>query len=92
MRRAVFLITLVFATSLVVSASAFGIKAGFNLATKRLEAAYKIALFERRFNPDGCYPAPSKLAKDDPQDPRASARWASRRTPAASGTSTRSTS
>ena len=52
------------AAGLLVSApSAFGIKAGFNLATKRLEAAYKVALFERRFNPDGCYPAPKKLAK-----------------------------
>ena len=44
--------------------SAFGIKAGgFNLATERLEAAYKIALFERRFSDEGCYPAPSDLAK-----------------------------
>ena len=52
------------AAGLLVSApSAFGIKAGFNLATKRLEAAYKVALFERRFNPKGCYPAPKKLAK-----------------------------
>ena len=52
------------AAGLLVSApSAFGIKAGFNLATKRLEAAYKVALFERRFNPQGCYPAPKKLAK-----------------------------
>jgi hypothetical protein len=65
MRRAVFSITLVFAlaAALTISASALGIKAGFNLATKRLEAAYKIALFERRFNPEGCYPAPPQLAK-----------------------------
>jgi hypothetical protein len=65
MRRAVFSITLVFAlaVALAISASALGIKAGFNLATKRLEAAYKIALFERRFNPEGCYPAPKQLAR-----------------------------
>jgi hypothetical protein len=43
--------------------SAFGITAGFNIATKRLEASYKIALFERRFSPDGCYPAPPALAQ-----------------------------
>ncbi len=52
------------AAGLLASApSAFGIKAGFNLATKRLEAAYKVALFERRFDPKGCYPAPKKLAR-----------------------------
>src|SRR3954454_24804359 len=48
---------------LVVAPSAFGITAGFNIATKRLEASYKIALFERRFSEDGCYPAPPKLAQ-----------------------------
>jgi hypothetical protein len=65
MRRAVFLISLVslIATALVISASAFGLKAGFNIGTKRLEAAYKIALFERRFSDDGCYPAPPDLAR-----------------------------
>ena len=49
---------------LVIAPSAFGIKAGFNLATQRLEAAYKVALFERRFDPAGCYPAPTDLAAD----------------------------
>ena len=49
---------------LAAAPSAFGIKAGFNLATERLEAAYKVALFERRFAPQGCYPAPADLAKD----------------------------
>ncbi|HEY3191360.1 MAG TPA: hypothetical protein VGJ61_01150 [Solirubrobacterales bacterium] len=65
MRRTVFLVSLasLVAGLLVISSSAFGIKAGFNIATKRLEAAYKIALFERRFSDDGCYPAPKKLAK-----------------------------
>jgi hypothetical protein len=48
---------------LAAAPSAFGIKAGFNVATQRLEAAYKVALFERRFNSNGCYPAPAELAK-----------------------------
>src|SRR3954451_23319056 len=48
---------------LLAAPSAFGITAGFNVATKRLEASYKIALFERRFSEDGCYPAPPKLAQ-----------------------------
>jgi hypothetical protein len=47
----------------VAAPSAFGIKAGFNIATERLEAGYKVALFERRFSPDGCYPAPPRLAQ-----------------------------
>jgi hypothetical protein len=65
MKRAASTISLIslLAAMLVLSASALGIKAGFNLGTKRLEAAYKIALHERRFDPDGCYPPPSELAK-----------------------------
>src|SRR5512144_1111542 len=64
MRRIALLISLVAVlVGLVVVPSALGIKAGFNIATKRLEAAYKIALFERRFSPDRCYPAPKQLAK-----------------------------
>jgi hypothetical protein len=53
----------VLAGLLAAAPSAFGITAGFNVATKRLEASYKIALFERRFNPEGCYPAPPELAQ-----------------------------
>src|SRR3954447_18939137 len=56
-------LTAVLAGLLVAVSSAFGITAGFNIATKRLEASYKIALFERRFSEDGCYPAPPKLAQ-----------------------------
>jgi hypothetical protein len=64
MKRIAFLsVTLALLAGVLAAPSAFGIKAGFNLATQRLEAAYKVALFERRFNPDGCYPAPSKLAR-----------------------------
>ncbi|MGA8217715.1 MAG: hypothetical protein WB771_04055 [Solirubrobacterales bacterium] len=65
MRRTALLITLiaVLAGFLAAAPSAFGIKAGFNVATKRLEAGYKVALFERRFSPNGCYPAPPRLAR-----------------------------
>jgi hypothetical protein len=64
MKRIAFLsVLLALLAGALAAPSAFGIKAGFNLATQRLEAAYKVALFERRFNPDGCYPAPSKLAR-----------------------------
>ncbi len=64
MKRTVLLISLLAVLAgLVLVPSAFGIKAGFNTATKRLEAAYKIALHERRFSPDGCYPAPQQLAR-----------------------------
>jgi hypothetical protein len=65
MKRIAPLITLiaVLAGLLVAAPSAFGIKAGFNVATQRLEAGYKVALFERRFSTDGCYPAPPQLAQ-----------------------------
>src|SRR5512143_2691296 len=64
MKRLAFPISLISVlAALVLVPSAFGIKAGFNIATKRLEAAYKIALFERRFNPKGCYPPPKRLAR-----------------------------
>lgn len=64
MKRLAFSISLISVlAALVLVPSAFGIKAGFNVATKRLEAAYKIALFERRFNPKGCYPPPKRLAR-----------------------------
>src|SRR5215467_4421416 len=64
MKRFALLISLIALAGLFVVPSAFGIKAGFNLATKRLEASYKIALFERRFSDDGCYPSPPELAQD----------------------------
>jgi hypothetical protein len=65
MRRTALLLSLtsVLAGMLLITSSAFSAKAGFNIATKRLEAAYKIALFERRFSKDGCYPPPRALAK-----------------------------
>jgi hypothetical protein len=65
MKRFALLISLiaVLVSLLAATPNAFGIKAGFNIATQRLEAGYKIALFERRFSPDGCYPAPPKLAQ-----------------------------
>ena len=65
MRRFALTISLIaVAAGLLLTASnALAIKAGFNIATKRLEASYKVALFERRFSDDGCYPAPPQLAK-----------------------------
>jgi hypothetical protein len=66
MRRLALTISLIAVAAgllMMTASSAFAIKAGFNLATKRLEASYKIALFERRFSDDGCYPAPPALAK-----------------------------
>jgi hypothetical protein len=62
-RTALLAILIGLLAGLVIAPSAFAIKAGFNVATKRLEAAYKIALFERRFSTDGCYPAPPQLAQ-----------------------------
>ena len=65
MRRTIVLVSLisVLAGMLLHHVGAFGIKAGHNLPTDRLEAAYKIALFERRFSQDGCYPRPRAPAK-----------------------------
>jgi hypothetical protein len=37
--------------------------AGHNPPTRKLEAAFKYALHERSVSLDGCYPAPSRLAK-----------------------------
>jgi hypothetical protein len=64
MRRTVFALSLIalLTAGLVTSASAFK-SGGFSLPTKRLESAYKIALFERRFSDDGCYPPPPQLAR-----------------------------
>ena len=64
MRRAAFLISLVavLVTGLLASTGAFAAEPGFNLATKRLEGAYKFALQDRRFDPAGCYAPPNELA------------------------------
>ncbi len=64
MRRLLILVSLVsvLATGLLLSTSAFGARAGFNLPTKRLEGAYKFALQDRRFDPAGCYAPPGELA------------------------------
>ena len=35
--------------------------AGHNAQTRALEAVFKVALFERAGDPDGCYPAPAEL-------------------------------
>jgi hypothetical protein len=46
------------------SASAFVGGAGHNKPTKKLEKAYKWALYLRSVSEDGCYPPPPQLAKD----------------------------
>ena len=65
MRRALFLISLVavLPTGLGLSSTAAAEGPGHNLATKRLEGAYKFALQDRRFDPQGCYAPPGELAK-----------------------------
>src|SRR3954465_14465334 len=65
MRRAAILISLiaVLVTGLALSANAGAKGPGFNLATQRLEGAYKFALQDRRFDPAGCYAPPAELAK-----------------------------
>jgi hypothetical protein len=55
----------VLAGALVLASSASaGIHGGFNKPSNRLEIAFKIALFERAADPNGCYPAPTMLAAD----------------------------
>lgn len=61
MRRTLPLIA-VLVGSLVCSASASAIRAGHNGPTRTLEAAFKVALFERAGSEDGCYPAPVTTA------------------------------
>jgi hypothetical protein len=64
MRRAAILISLfaVLVTGLLLSTGAIAEGPGHNLATKRLEGAYKFALQDRRFDPAGCYASPKELA------------------------------
>lgn len=62
MRRTLPLIALAAAVALPASAS--GATAGHNKPTKRLEAAFKIAQFERAHSADGCYPAPKEMASE----------------------------
>src|SRR3954469_18782569 len=65
MRRAAILISLiaVLVTGLALSVNAGAKGPGFNLATQRLEGAYKFALQDRRFDPAGCYAPPPQPAQ-----------------------------
>jgi hypothetical protein len=64
MRRTALLLVLAALLAGLLVSSASAIKSGgFSKPTTRLESAYKIALFERRFSDDGCYPPPAELAK-----------------------------
>lgn len=49
---------------LVFPAGATAIRAGHNVPTKKLEAAFKVALLERVESQDGCYPPPVPLAAE----------------------------
>src|SRR5262245_45648207 len=62
MRRALLVIV---ALGLLASANAYaGVHGGFNKPSTKLEVAFKIALFERAADPNGCYPSPSQLVAD----------------------------
>jgi hypothetical protein len=64
MKRATILISIAaLAMAVLASGSASGATPGFNLATKRLEGAYKFALQDRRFDPAGCYAPPAELSQ-----------------------------
>src|SRR4051812_8208307 len=65
MRRVAVSISLavVLVTGLLLSPGALAAGPGFNLATQRLEGAYKFALQDRRFDPAGCYAPPPELAQ-----------------------------
>jgi hypothetical protein len=56
------LVIAVLAGLLVGAPSAAGQEAGYNKATKKLEAAFKVASSERISSEDGCYPPPEELA------------------------------
>jgi hypothetical protein len=56
-------IALIVVLALPASSAAIVGGAGHNKPTKKLEAAYKIALYLRSVSADGCYPPPKRLAK-----------------------------
>ena len=65
MRRTLPLLAILLIVLLAAPAGAPAIVggAGHNKPTKKLEAAYKIALYLRSVSTDGCYPPPKKLAR-----------------------------
>jgi hypothetical protein len=65
MRRTLTLVAILLVALLAAPGSAPAIVggAGHNKPTKKLEAAYKIALYLRSISADGCYPPPKKLAR-----------------------------
>jgi hypothetical protein len=46
---------------LLCAESALAAKAGYNEPTRKIEAAFKIALYHRAGDPDGCYPPPNEM-------------------------------
>lgn len=65
MRRILILVAILLVALLAAPGSAPAIVggAGHNKPTKKLEAAYKIALYLRSISADGCYPPAKRLAK-----------------------------
>jgi hypothetical protein len=65
MRRTLPLLAILLIALLAAPASSPAVVggAGHNKPTKKLEAAYKIALYLRSVSADGCYPPPKQLAK-----------------------------
>ena len=65
MRRKLPVVAIVLSALLAAPANSPAIVggAGHNKPTKKLEAAYKIALYLRSVSADGCYPPPKRLAK-----------------------------
>ena len=61
--RRLLLALAVIAAALLPPTAAVAQKAGHNGPTRALEAAFKIAQFERAHSDDGCYPAPKELAE-----------------------------
>lgn len=61
--RRLLLALAVSAATLALPTSAPAQTAGHNGPTRALEAAFKIAQFERAHSDDGCYPAPKELAE-----------------------------
>jgi hypothetical protein len=69
MRRLLPLIAILLIAGLTAPASAPA-DAGHNPATRKLENAYKVALYFRSVSEDGCYPPVQRLARKITKDPR----------------------
>lgn len=64
MRRILSPIAVVAGLLVCATSASAGIHGGFNKPSNRLEIAFKLALFERAADPNGCYPSATQLAAD----------------------------